>query len=67
MTMSKVRVQPQPGGTYIMHTTEPKTIIFTFVNVGLFRVNGVDKHVSSYSDLASPYAIADGPFEYQGR
>ena len=37
-----------------MHSTEPKTIIFEFVNMGHFRVDGVDKYVNSYIDLASP-------------
>jgi hypothetical protein len=58
------KVQPQPGGKYIMHTTEPNTIVSTFVNVGHFRVNGEDKHVSTYSDFSLPYTIAEGPFEY---
>lgn len=63
--MTKQRVMPQPGGTYIMHTSEPKTIIFEFINVGHFRVNGDDIYVHSYSNLALPWTITDGPFEHK--
>lgn len=63
--MTTQRVMPQPGGTYIMHTGEPKTIIFEFVNLGHFRVDGVDKFVSSYSDLALPWTISAGPFVHK--
>lgn len=62
--MNKNAVQPQPGKTYIMHTTAPRTIVFTFVNPGHFIVNGEDIMVSSFSDLAMPYTIASGPYEH---
>jgi hypothetical protein len=55
---------PQPGRTYVMETSDGRTIIFMFVNVGHYRVNGQDVHVANHGDLASPYAIASGPFEY---
>jgi hypothetical protein len=57
--MTKQRVMPQPGGTYIMQTGEPKTIVFDFVSIGHFRVNGVDKFVQSYSDQALPWTVSD--------
>lgn len=61
----KLRItSPQPGRTYIMEASDGTTIIFTFVNIGHYRVNGKDVHVASYSDLASPYTVASGPFEY---
>lgn len=63
--MTTQRVMPQQGGTYIMNTGEPKTIIFEFVNVGHYRVDGVDKFVSTHSDLALPWAISSGPFVYR--
>jgi len=60
------RFSLEPGKTYMMHTSEPKTIVFTFVNPGHFRVNGQDVPGYAPSDLASPYTIIDGPFEYNG-
>ena len=63
--MNTRKVTPKPGGTYIMTTSEPKTIVFEFVNVGHYRVNGVDKKAHSHSDLGSPYAITDGPFDHK--
>jgi len=62
--MTTHSVMPQPGGMYIMHTSEPKTIIFEFVNIGHYRVGGVDKFVASYSDLALPWTISAGPFAH---
>jgi hypothetical protein len=52
---------PQPGGTYIMTTSEPKTIIFEFVNIGHYRVNGEDKYVHSHDALVGRWSIIDGP------
>ncbi|RKR31702.1 hypothetical protein B0G82_7940 [Paraburkholderia sp. BL17N1] len=59
-------LSPQPGRTYIMETSDGRTIIFTFVNVGHYRVAGEDKFVQSFSDLAAPYAIKTWPVEYHG-
>lgn len=51
------------GKTYIIHTTKPSTVIFKFVNLGEYIVNGQLVRVAHHSDLASPYAIESGPFE----
>ncbi|WP_152602766.1 hypothetical protein [Caballeronia sordidicola] len=64
--MARKPASPQPGGTYMMETSDGRTIIFTFVNVGHYRVGGRDIRTSTYSDLASPYTVAAGPFEYPG-
>jgi len=53
------RVQPVIGKTYMMITTEPRTIIFKFVNIGVYEVNGKIVNVRSHSDLGSPYPITD--------
>lgn len=63
--MQAQQVTPQPGGTYIMRTGEPKTIIFEFINVGHYRVDGVDRFVPSHSDLALPWTINAGPFNHK--
>lgn len=55
-------LSPQPGLTYIIHTTEPRTIVFTFVGLGEYLVDGRIRKVPSYSDLAAPYAVRSGPF-----
>jgi hypothetical protein len=59
-------VSPQPGRTYIMETSDGRTIIFTFVNLGHYRVDEKDVFVPSFSDLAAPYAIKTWPVEYKG-
>lgn len=64
--MAKSSVSPQPGGTYLMETSDGRTIIFTFVDLGHYRIGGQDIYTSVYSDLASPYTVAAGPFEYRG-
>lgn len=60
-------VMPQPGKTYSMHSTEPKLIIFEFVNVGHYLVDGKSVFVPSHADLCSPYAISQGPHEYAAK
>lgn len=57
-------VTPQLGKTYIMHTTEPRTITFRFIQVGEYIVNGKVVRAPSHSYLAAPYAIKSGPFEH---
>lgn len=59
-------VQPQPGNTYVMHSTEPKMIVFKMVDIGHYQVNGQDVRVANHGDLCTPYAISMGPFEYKG-
>lgn len=54
-----------PGRTYIMRTGKHKTIIFEFIGMGHYRVNGGDRHVDSYHDLALPGAVTGGPHDYQ--
>ncbi|WP_176133874.1 hypothetical protein [Paraburkholderia hospita] len=46
-----------------MQTSGGRTIVFTFVNVGHYRVDGKDIYVGNHGDLADPYTIASGPFE----
>jgi hypothetical protein len=64
--MARSPVSLQPGGTYLMETSDGRTIIVTFVNLGHYRIGGRDVYTSVYSDLASPDTVAAGPFEYQG-
>lgn len=49
----------QHGKTYIMKTTEPSTVIFKFINIGEYEVNGKLVKCSNHTDLASPYVITD--------
>ena len=49
-----------------METSDGRTIIFTFVNLGHYRVDEKDVFVPSFSDLAAPYAIKTWPVEYKG-
>ncbi len=59
-------VMLQPGNWYSMHSTEPRLIIFKFVNVGHYLVDGQEVRAASDGDLCVPYTISDGPHEYHG-
>ena len=62
--MANRAVSPQPGRTYSMQTSDGRTIVFTFVNLGHYRVGGNDVFVANHGELASPSTIASGPFEH---
>lgn len=62
--MQKRIQSPQLGGTYIMHTTEPRTIIFKFQNIGEYLVDGQLIRAPNHSTLAGQFAIELGPYNY---
>jgi len=50
-------LSPQIGHTYIITTNAPATIIFKFIGIGEFEVNGEIIKKTSHTDLASPFGI----------
>ena len=52
-------MKPEIGKTYMMTTAEPRTIIFKFVNIGEYDVDGQILKRAIHFDLASPYAVID--------
>lgn len=52
-------LKPEIGKTYIMTTSKSATIIFRFINIGEYEVNGEIINVGSHTDLAKLDSIVN--------